>query len=70
MKRTKKFWDIAFNGVTIPETHKTAIIRIYESYPIELMPNGICDPVYILNIFCKELGIGDGKSNFYKFGVV
>lgn len=70
MKRTKQFWDKCFDGVKVPETHKKAIMRIYECYPEECTPNGICDPVYILNIFCQELGIGDGKSNFFKYEVV
>jgi hypothetical protein len=64
-----KLIDRAFDGVNCPDTHKNAIKRIYNVYPAECMPQGICDPVYILNVLCKELGIGDGQSHFYKYTV-
>ncbi len=70
MKRSPEYWEDVFRGENIPETHKKAIMRIYECYPESCTPNGICDPVYILNIFCHELGIGDGRTNFYKYKVV
>ena len=70
--RTEELNDFlakAFEGHNIPETHKKAIRHIYGAYPKECMPQGICDPMYILNVFCMHLGIGDGKSNFYKYEV-
>ena len=70
MQRNLKFWEESFKNIDIPETHKNAIKRIFESYPLECMPRGICDAVYILNVFCKELGIGDGQNNFYKYKVI
>lgn len=59
----------AFEHVDCPETHKKAIERIYQAYPFDCLPKGICDPVYMLNVFCQELGIGDGRSNFFNYEV-
>ncbi len=47
-----------------PEKVQKAIKRIYEAYPEDCMPQGICDPMYIMNVICHELGIGDGQGNF------
>jgi len=64
-----KFIDEAFKGVNCPDSHKKAMQRIYGAYPAECLPRGICDPVYMLNVLCLELGIGDGKSNFFNYEV-
>lgn len=44
----------------VPEALKTAALRIVHAYAI----GGICDPMYIANVIAKELGMGDGLSNF------
>ena len=59
----QEYWDKRLDD-NIPEKVKTAIKRIYNSFPKEEMPQGLCDPMYIMNVICYELGIGDGKSNF------
>ena len=61
------FWEMAFEKTgnkDVDPRVKRAITRIYESYPMDCMPNGICDPMYIMNVICMELGIGDGCGNF------
>jgi len=63
MEYNNEYWSKRLNG-NEPEKVKNAIKRIYSSYPKECMPQGICDPMYIMNIICLELGIGDGQSNF------
>jgi len=63
MNYTKEYWDKRLEGVNNNKV-KTAIKRIFESYPEECMPQGICDPMYIMNVLCFELGIGDGQGNF------
>lgn len=60
---TEEYWEKRFNQET-PEKVKKAIKRIYNSYPKECMPQGLCDPLYIMNIICFELGIGDGQNGF------
>jgi len=59
----KAYWDKRLSG-NEPEKVKNAIKRIYSAYPDDCMPQGICDPMYIMNIICLELGIGDGQGNF------
>lgn len=63
MNYTKEYWEKRLEN-NEPEKVKNAIKRIYEAYPKECMPQGLCDPVYIMNIICLELGVGDGKGNF------
>lgn len=48
----------------LPIKWQNAIKRVYNCYPMECLPNGICDMVYICNVIAKELGLGDGKTNF------
>lgn len=48
----------------VPEKLKNAIKRIYNAYPKNCMPQGLSDPMYIVNVIALELGIGDGKGNF------
>ena len=59
-------WDECFNCSMkeVPPQVKRAIQRIYASYPPECLPKGICDPMYIMNVIAKELGVGDGMGNF------
>lgn len=61
------YWDrrFEFSSKEIPEEVKNAIKRVYNSYPSECMPQGICDPMYIMNTICKELGVGNGRGEFY-----
>ena len=63
MKYTQEYWDKRLTG-NEPDKVKRAIKRIYEAYPKECLPQGICDPMYIMNIICLELGIGDGQGHF------
>jgi len=48
----------------VPEKVKRAIKRVYGAYPSECLPQGLSDPMYIMNVIALELGIGDGKGNF------
>lgn len=63
MQYDEKYWNDRFI-VDVPEKVKNAIKRVYGSYPKECLPQGLCDPMYIMNVICLELGIGDGKSHF------
>ena len=64
MKYSEKYWNDRFNG-SEPDRVKKAIKRIYTAYPKECMPQGLSDPMYIMNVICLELGVGDGKGTFY-----
>jgi|GEM_PF-3364614 len=63
MQYDEKYWEKRLNH-DVPEKVKKAIKRIYSSYPEECMPQGTADPMYIMNVICFELGIGDGQSHF------
>jgi hypothetical protein len=66
MQYTEEYWKERFNYYKpIPEEIKTAIKKVYSSYPHDCMPQGNCDPMYIMNIIAHELGIGDGKGTFF-----
>ena len=67
MQYDQKYWDMRtdYKGNGYPEKVKRAIKRIYNAYPADCMPQGLCDPMYIMNVICKELGIGDGAGNFF-----
>lgn len=55
-------WKECWKGCEqYPEKLKKIGERICMSYGIR----GICDPAYITNIIAIELGLGDGKGNFY-----
>ena len=67
MKQSTEYWDKCFETYktpAVPEKVKQAIMRVYSSYPKDCMPQGICDPMYIMNVICHELGIGGGQGNF------
>ena len=64
MKYTEEYWSKRLEGVKSINV-KNAIKKVYESYPKECMPQGICDPLYIMNTIALEVGIGDGKGDFY-----
>jgi hypothetical protein len=59
----EKNWRECFSKNT-PECVKNAIKRVYASYPVDCMPKGVSDPMYIMNVICFELGVGDGQGNF------
>ncbi len=63
MKQTKEFWQKRLSG-NEPQRVQNAIKRIYAAYPENCLPDGLCDPMYIMNVICKELGVGDGKGKF------
>jgi hypothetical protein len=63
MKYTEQYWEDRLPKST-PERVRKAIQRVYGAYPPECLPQGICDPMYILNVIAFELGIGDGQGNF------
>lgn len=67
MKYDEKYWEDRFDymSVPVPDKVKKAIKRVYESYPVGCLPQGICDPLYIMNAIALELGVGDGKGNFF-----
>ena len=62
-KYNDKYWQERFEKDT-PERVKRAIKRVYHSYPVDCMPQGTCDPLYIMNVICRELGVGDGEHHF------
>lgn len=64
MKYTERYWTQRLNG-SEPEKVQKAIKRVYEVYPKECLPQGTADPMYIMNVICFELGIGDGRGTFY-----
>ena len=61
--QSPEFWEKRLTG-NEPQRVQNAIKRIYAAYPPECLPMGICDPMYIMNVICKELGVGDGCGNF------
>jgi len=63
MKYDEQYWNERLDGCK-SEKAKSAIRRVYNAYPAECMPQGICDPMYIMNSIAIELGIGDGQGNF------
>ena len=63
MKYTEDYWNDRL-GDHVPDKVKAAIKRVYNAYPPECMPQGLCDPMYIMNCIALELGIGDGMGNF------
>lgn len=63
MRYNKEYWKKRLDK-KLPDNYKKAIKRAYEVYLPEDMPQGICDPMYILNVLCYEIGIGDGQGNF------
>lgn len=62
MQYTAEYWDKRLSDE--PEPIKRAIKKVYNSYPADCLPQGVCDPMYIMNTIALELGIGDGKGNF------
>jgi len=60
---TEDHWKERLDENT-PDRVKNAIKRIYAAYPADCMPQGLCDPMYIINVICHELGVGDGQGNF------
>jgi hypothetical protein len=66
MTYNEQYWEdrLSSKSNPVPERVKRAIKRIYGSYPSECMPQGLCDPMYIMNVICLELGVGDGQGNF------
>ena len=65
MKYKDDYWNRVFEGnENVPEKVKNAIKRVYNVYPKNCMPQGVSDPMYIMNTIAFELGIGDGKGNF------
>jgi hypothetical protein len=63
MNYTTNYWNDRLDGCT-SEKVKSAIKRVYGSYPADCLPQGLSDPMYIMNVIALELGIGDGKGNF------
>lgn len=66
-KYNDKFWNDRLGDA--PERVKKAIKKVYNSYPKDCLPQGLSDPMYIMNTIALELGVGDGKGNFYGKGV-
>ena len=63
MEYPKEYWEQRL-GKDVPEKVQRAIKRVYSAYPAYCMPQGVCDPMYIMNVICHELGVGDGQGNF------
>ena len=63
--RSADYWARVFKGYPdLDPRVKRAIQQVYESYPAHCTPNGICDPMYIMNTIALALGIGDGRGTF------
>jgi hypothetical protein len=65
MTYDERYWDDRFSGHNVPARVKSAIKRVYEAYPPICLPQGLADPMYIMNVIALELGVGDGQGNFY-----
>ncbi len=64
MTYTDDYWKMRLPEDT-PAAVRRAITRIYNAYPENCMPQGICDPMYIMNVIAFEWGVGDGQGNFF-----
>jgi len=64
MKYNDEYWTERIDD-SVPERVQDAIKRVYNSYPEECMPQGVCDPMYIMNMICLILDVGNGKGEFY-----
>jgi len=66
MNYSDEYWKARLEdiGPKVPERVKMAIKRVYSAYPVDCLPQGLCDPMYIMNVICNELGVGDGQGNF------
>ena len=64
MKHSELYWENRFGEQDIPEKVKNAIKRVYDAYPDDCMPQGLSDPMYIINCIALEIGFGDGQGNF------
>lgn len=47
----------------LPPGLKEALIHLFTVYPN--MPGGLCDPMYFANVIARNMGFGDGASNFH-----
>ena len=63
MKYNDEYWKDRLDSE--PERVKKAIKRVYEAYPKNCLPQGLCDPMYIMNVIAVETGAGDGCGKFY-----
>ena len=63
MQTNDQYWDDRLSD-EVPEKVKNAIKQVYFAYPEDCLPQGVCDPMYIMNVICLELGVGDGEGNF------
>lgn len=63
MTYSKEYWQERLPS-DLPEHVRRAIVRVYSSYPAECMPQGLSDPMYMINVIAYELGVGDGQGNF------
>lgn len=63
VKYNEAYWEKRL-ATHVPEKVKNAIKRIYNAYPPDCLPQGLADPMYIMNVIALELGIGDGKGQF------
>ncbi len=64
MSYSEKYWSDRIPKGTPPRV-EAAIKQVYSSYPADCLPQGLCDPMYIMNTICLELGAGDGKGRFF-----
>ena len=60
---SEEYWRNRIEEGT-PEKVQRAIKRVYQAYPQECLPQGLADPMYIMNVIAKEIGFGDGQSHF------
>jgi hypothetical protein len=63
MQYNNEYWENRIDD-NVPERVKNAIKRVYAAYPAKCLPQGLSDPMYIMNVICLELGVGDGQGNF------
>lgn len=56
-----KWFDAAFEGMELPERLRSLSERLCRAYGI----GGTADPAHIANLVARQLGLGDGRGQFY-----
>lgn len=57
MKYSNEYWTERLPE-NIPEQVRNAIMRVYSAYPTDCMPQGLCDPMYMMNVIAFTVWLG------------